>query len=83
MKKSNKSKISAAIATAIALGTVAASMPAAAADVEKCYGVVKKGMNDCGNDKHACAGQSTEDSSTDEWMYVIKGTCEKIVGGKP
>lgn len=82
MKKTNKYTINAAIATAIALGTLFTSMPAAAADVEKCYGVVKKGMNDCGNDKHACAGQSAEDSSADEWMYVIKGTCEKIVGGK-
>jgi uncharacterized membrane protein len=82
MKKANKSAVNVAIATAIAIGSLSTSLPAAAADVEKCYGIVKKGMNDCGNDKHACAGQSTEDSATSEWMYVIKGTCEKIVGGK-
>lgn len=49
---------------------------------EKCLGIVKAGKNDCGTSGHACAGQSTRDGAPDEWIYVPKGTCEKIVGGK-
>ena len=50
---------------------------------EKCYGVVKAGMNLCGSaDKaHGCAGQATEDGSGVEWIALPKGTCEKLVGG--
>ncbi len=49
---------------------------------EKCMGIVKAGKNDCGTSGHACAGQSTKDNAPDEWIYVPKGTCEKIAGGK-
>jgi uncharacterized membrane protein len=38
-------------------------------------------MNDCGTSKHACAGQATIDSDSEEWVYVPEGTCEKIAGG--
>ena len=50
--------------------------------LEKCYGVVKSGLNDCGADTHACASQSIKDSDPNDWLYLPKGTCEKIVGGK-
>jgi uncharacterized membrane protein len=50
--------------------------------MEKCTGIVKAGMNDCGTSKHACAGQATADGDAEEWVYVPEGTCEKIVGGK-
>jgi uncharacterized membrane protein len=69
----------------IALGLGAATQSAAAADkkdVEKCQGIVKAGMNDCGTSSHACAGQSKVDGDPEEWIIVPKGTCEKIVGGK-
>nr|VFK00505.1 MAG: Predicted integral membrane protein (DUF2282) [Candidatus Kentron sp. LFY]VFK21568.1 MAG: Predicted integral membrane protein (DUF2282) [Candidatus Kentron sp. LFY] len=49
---------------------------------EKCAGIVKAGMNDCGTSKHACGGQSKTDGAPGEWIYVPEGTCEKIVGGK-
>ena len=49
---------------------------------EKCMGIVKAGMNDCGTAGHACGGQSTKDNAPDEWIYVPKGTCAKITGGK-
>lgn len=66
-----------------ALGFTAA--PASAMDNtgEKCYGVVKAGMNGCGSaDKaHGCAGQATVDASGVEWVSLPKGTCEKLVGG--
>ena len=55
---------------------------AAKEGMEKCGGIVKAGMNDCGTAKHSCAGQSTASGAADEWVYVPKGSCEKIVGGK-
>lgn len=50
---------------------------------EKCYGVVKAGKNDCGNTAktHSCAGQSTVDGDTGEWLALPTGVCEKLVGG--
>ena len=41
------------------------------------------GKNDCGTSGFAWAGQSTKDAAPDEWIYVPKGTCEKIVDRKP
>ena len=48
---------------------------------EKCLGIAKAGLNDCGTSTHTCAGQATEDNHPEEWVYLPKGTCEKIVGG--
>nr|VFJ63033.1 MAG: Predicted integral membrane protein (DUF2282) [Candidatus Kentron sp. FW] len=48
---------------------------------EKCAGIAKAGMNDCGTSKHACGGQAKTDADPKEWIYVPKGTCKKIVGG--
>lgn len=48
---------------------------------EKCYGIVKAGKNDCQTSAHACAGQASKDGQGDSWVYVPKGTCEKIIGG--
>lgn len=69
---------------AIALTGLVASPAALAAKpgMEKCAGIVKAGKNDCGTSKHSCAGQATVDNDAEEWIYVAKGTCEKITGGK-
>jgi len=48
---------------------------------EKCQGIVKAGMNDCGTSKHACAGLAKVDNDPEEWIKLPKGTCDKIVGG--
>jgi uncharacterized membrane protein len=48
---------------------------------EKCYGVVKAGLNDCQTATHSCAGTSTADNQGDAWIYVPAGTCAKISGG--
>lgn len=63
--------------------TVAAGSANAAdkAKKEKCYGVVAKGMNDCGTSTHSCAGQAKVDSHPEEWVYVAKGLCDRIAGG--
>lgn len=71
------------ISTAMA-GLLALSTSAIAADnkdSEKCMGVVKAGKNDCETSKHSCAGEAKTDGDKEEWVYVPKGTCEKIVGG--
>jgi len=82
--KDKKILINAALMSVIALGLGAASQPASAAKegFEKCLGVAKAGMNDCGTSQHACAGQAKADSDAEEWIYVPQGTCEKIAGGK-
>ena len=49
--------------------------------MEKCYGIAKKGMNDCAANAHSCQGTSTKDSDPNEWIFVPKGTCSKIVNG--
>lgn len=75
--------MSTAIASLIALGSIAGTAVAAEekAAQEKCFGVAKAGKNDCGNAKHSCAGQGKADADAAEWKYVAKGTCEKV-GGK-
>lgn len=79
-----KTTIQAAIAGLVTLGfaVTANAAPAVQKDgTEKCAGVTKAGKNDCGTDKHACAGLAKADKDASEWNYVPKGTCEKS-GGK-
>ncbi|MFT5111861.1 MAG: putative membrane protein [Parasphingorhabdus sp.] len=79
--KNSKLAVSTALGSLIALGALTTSIPAHAADSEKCYGVVKAGKNDCQTNTSACAGTSTADQQGDAWVFVPKGLCEKIVGG--
>ena len=64
----------------IALSSVSGQALAGKPGFEKCAGIVKAGMNDCGTSKHSCAGHAKVDSDPEEWIYVPAGTCEKIVG---
>jgi uncharacterized membrane protein len=73
-----------ALASLLLLGAGTAGSTVHAADapkMEKCYGVVKAGKNDCQTNTHACAGTATKDGQKDAWIFLPKGTCEKIVGG--
>ena len=86
--KESKNRVSTAVAGILAVGSLLAvsqaqAVPDAPKAWEKCAGVAKKGMNDCGalDGKHACAGQASADSDPKEWVYVPEGTCTKIVGG--
>jgi len=85
--KGNSSAINAAVAGILALGgglaTLAHAVPDQPAEWEKCAGIARAGMNDCGSldGKHSCAGQATIDNDDNEWVYVPKGTCTKITGG--
>jgi uncharacterized membrane protein len=50
--------------------------------MEKCFGVAKAGLNDCGTATNSgCAGSSKVDGDKSAWIYVPKGTCNKIMGG--
>ena len=49
--------------------------------MEKCYGIAKAGMNDCGTETHGCGGESKMDRDKENWILVPAGTCKKIVGG--
>lgn len=68
----------------LALGLGLASTPATSGDVkmEKCYGIVKAGMNECGTAVHPCEGVAKTDNHPSEWIFVPEGTCKKIVNGK-
>ncbi len=81
--KIKQSLVNAAIAAVIGLGV---SDMAAAEDpapkMEKCYGIAKAGKNDCGTvGGNACAAQSRMNNDPKTWIFVPKGTCEKITGG--
>lgn len=48
---------------------------------EKCYGIVKMGMNDCATATASCAGSATKDNQADAFVFMPTGLCEKLVGG--
>ena len=75
--------IGSAIATALTIAAATSSFVVAdEAAMEKCYGVAKAGKNDCkAGAGTSCAGTSTKDGQGNSWMYLPKGTCDKIVGG--
>lgn len=65
-----------------AIGACMTSTDAIAAEkMEKCYGIVKAGLNDCQTAKASCAGSSTKDKQRGAFIFLPTGTCDKIVGG--
>ncbi|MFK5984277.1 MAG: DUF2282 domain-containing protein [Pseudomonadota bacterium] len=66
---------------AVSMGILSAGAVAGKPGFEKCTGLVKAGMNDCGTAKHACAGMAKVDKDPEEWIYVPEGTCAKMSGG--
>ncbi len=48
---------------------------------EKCFGIAKAGKNDCQTGNSSCAGTSRRDKQGDAWIYVPKGTCDRVVDG--
>jgi uncharacterized membrane protein len=77
--------IRAAFASLMAVGAASFATQSIAADndhskEEKCAGVVKGGKNDCATSKNQCHGHVKVDRDAEAWIYVPKGTCEKIAG---
>ena len=84
MKKQSPALIAALTGiAALTTHATAQAVPDQPTHWEKCAGIAKKGKNDCGalDGSHACAGQAAADNLAIEWVYVPKGTCEKITGG--
>ena len=86
--KDNNQILKATLASVLAVGATmvaanAGAVPDNPKQWEKCAGIAKKGMNDCGSldGKHGCAGQAKIDNADTEWVYVPAGTCTKITGG--
>ena len=73
-----------AISGVLALSGAALTSTALAADdsKEQCAGIVKAGKNDCATTTNACHGHVTADSNAEAWIYVPKGTCDRILGGR-
>lgn len=81
MHMSKSQRIGILIAAAVTGAVALSSVPASAADVEKCYGVAKAGKNDCQTPTNSCAGHTTMDRDGGAFIAVPAGTCEKIAGG--
>jgi uncharacterized membrane protein len=83
MKGNTTVILASAIAAALSLAVQASAGPAPAPkfEAEKCYGIAKAGHNDCETMSSSCAGTSRRNGQSDAWIYVPKGTCEKVVGG--
>lgn len=81
--KNSKILAHSAIVGIFALTAIGGTTPALAAkkDMEKCFGIVKAGKNDCQTATSSCAGTAEVDSKSDAFIVLPKGTCEKITGG--
>ncbi len=78
----NQALVSAAVSSLIAVGALAVSTQASAQDMEKCYGVVQAGKNDCAGPGHTCQGQAVTDASPEEFILLPAGTCDRLTGGE-
>ncbi len=75
----NTKATAAVLAGALVAAVSAASVPAQAQEMEKCFGVSMKGQNDCAaGPGTTCAGTSSIDYQGNAWTLVAEGTCEGI-----
>jgi uncharacterized membrane protein len=80
----HSSMVQLAISSVLALSGAALTSTAFAADdgMEQCAGIAKAGKNDCATSSNACHGHVTSDNNAEAWIYVPKGTCDRITGGR-
>ena len=80
----NDSILKAAITGVLAFSglVVAGSALAANEGKEQCAGITKAGQNDCATSTNACHGHATADQTAEAWIYLPKGTCDRIAGGQ-
>jgi uncharacterized membrane protein len=73
-----------AVTSALAVAGAATGGVAMAADgaMEQCAGIIKAGKNDCATSSNACHGHVDKDASPEAWIYLPKGTCERLAGGR-
>ena len=77
-----KSAIVGVLALAVVTPGIATAKQSSVRPMEKCYGIVKAGMNDCQTSSASCAGSAKKDNQPDAFVFLPKGICNKIVGGK-
>jgi uncharacterized membrane protein len=79
----SKLLVASCVAAALAMPLVTPAQggpaPAPKFEAEKCYGVAKAGKNDCQTANSSCAGTSKRDGQGDAWIYMPKGSCERLV----
>lgn len=76
-------RLIAAVSTLFALSAAATvSQAASEPEMEQCAGTIKAGKNDCATSKNACHGHVQTDADPEAWIYVPKGTCDKIAGAR-
>ena len=75
--------VASALVAALSMPVLAQGGPAPTPkfEAEKCYGISKAGKNDCQTKMSSCAGTSKANSQKDAWVYVPKGTCDRLVNG--
>ena len=80
----HSSKLQVAITGVLTLAGAALTSTAFAEDdsKEQCAGIVKAGKNDCATSTNDCHGHVTSNANTEAWIYVPKGTCDRIVGAR-
>lgn len=78
----SKTFLRSALSSALLLSAATVATTAFASDEskEQCAGVIKAGKNDCATTMNACHGHVEADASPMAWIYLPKGTCEKIAG---
>ncbi len=76
-----KCAITAFLAMATTHATIAAPVDEKNSNTEKCFGIVKAGLNDCATATSSCAGSSKTDRQADAFVFLPTGVCEKLVGG--
>ncbi|PYO02329.1 MAG: signal peptidase [Candidatus Rokuibacteriota bacterium] len=84
MKKTNVllgSAMAVALSLTLQAGAQGGPAPVPKFDHEKCFGISKAGKNDCQTANSSCAGTSKRNAQGDAWVYLPKGSCEKVVGG--
>ena len=83
MKGNTTVLLASAMAVALSLAVQASAGPAPVPkfEAEKCYGIAKAAKNDCQTSNSSCAGTSKRNGQGDAWIYVPKGTCDRVVGG--
>jgi len=73
-----------AVSSALALigATTAGTASAADGDKEQCAGIIKAGKNDCATSKNQCHGHVESDATPEAWIYLPKGTCDRLAGAR-
>jgi uncharacterized membrane protein len=83
MKNEFLASVTIALASLSQIQNASAHLEPRSDKTEKCYGVIKAGMNDCASkaNKHSCATLAKTDNDPNEWIKMPKGACNKILNG--